>query len=278
MEPVSLDVDGIQRVEAPDGSWEMVTRPPHPQLRHTVRRYVGYWENASTLVRRREVPIAGVPVVVSWGEPLRRIDGAGGKYRSFVAGMSARSVVVEHDGRQAGVEVVLTPVGASVVLAMPLGELTDQMVPLDAVLGGGAQQLTDRLAVAEDWRMRFAILDGALRRRLENGTQLPMPIIAAARRLAESGGRMRMDALAADVGWSRRHLARVFTELVGLPPKATAQIHRFERATELLTSAGSVGLANVAVVAGYADQSHFTREFRTMAGCTPGEWVAQTAG
>jgi AraC-like DNA-binding protein len=32
-------------------------------------------------------------------------------------------------------------------------------------------------------------------------------------------------------------------------------------------------LGEVAVSAGYADQAHLTREWRALAGCTPGEWV-----
>jgi AraC-like DNA-binding protein len=79
-------------------------------------------------------------------------------------------------------------------------------------------------------------------------------------------------ALAAEVGWSRKHLAARFHEQVGLAPKALARVIRFRRALRLLDAPGAPR-SDVALRCGYYDQAHFNRDFRAFTGTTPGAWL-----
>jgi AraC-like DNA-binding protein len=76
--------------------------------------------------------------------------------------------------------------------------------------------------------------------------------------------------LAAELGWSRRHLAVRVHEELGMPPKALARVLRFERAVERLRAGDD--LAALALDAGYYDQAHFNRDFRAFAGATPTDY------
>ena len=84
--------------------------------------------------------------------------------------------------------------------------------------------------------------------------------------LEASGGRMRVDALAAALGCSRRHLVNRFSADIGAPPKLAARLIRFEAARRRL---GSAPLARVAADCGFADQAHLAREFSALAGVPP---------
>ncbi len=96
----------------------------------------------------------------------------------------------------------------------------------------------------------------------------PRPDVARAlARLVATDGSLRIAALAAELGCSRRHLSASFHSELGLAPKAYARILRFRRATALLDR--GVGLARLAVESGYADQPHLNREFRALGGRTP---------
>src|SRR5204863_6694413 len=88
-------------------------------------------------------------------------------------------------------------------------------------------------------------------------------------------GRTSVTALAAHVGWSRRHLTSRFTAEFGLGPKAVIRVVRFEYACELFLTRPGKSLAEIAVNAGYYDQSHLTREWSELAGCTPTAWLAE---
>jgi len=81
-------------------------------------------------------------------------------------------------------------------------------------------------------------------------------------------GAVRVDAAADAAGLSSRQLGRVFSEQVGLSPKAAARLLRFERAMHLIR-ASDASLADIAFDAGYADQPHLTRDFQALAGASP---------
>jgi AraC-like DNA-binding protein len=50
---------------------------------------------------------------------------------------------------------------------------------------------------------------------------------------------------------------------------------RFERVTAHLRRQPRARLADVAAAAGFADQSHLTREFQSIAGCSPRQWMTE---
>jgi AraC-like DNA-binding protein len=83
------------------------------------------------------------------------------------------------------------------------------------------------------------------------------------------GGSGRVDAVARELGVSRRYLQQGFRRQIGLPPAAVARIARLQRAIHRL-SQGSA-LLPAAVDSGYADQPHLNRSMRAMTGLTPGE-------
>ena len=90
-----------------------------------------------------------------------------------------------------------------------------------------------------------------------------------------SGGGIEVNALAREVGWSRRHLTQQFQRELGLSPKVVGRVVRFDRARRLLTRPARPGLAAVAATCGYFDQAHLTREFRELAGMSPTTWLAE---
>lgn len=67
---------------------------------------------------------------------------------------------------------------------------------------------------------------------------------------------------------SEFHLLRVFRSAVGLPPHAYIIQKRVDHARRLLLT--GLPIADVALEAGFADQSHFTRAFKRIVGVTPG--------
>lgn len=69
------------------------------------------------------------------------------------------------------------------------------------------------------------------------------------------------------------HFTRVFADTYGLPPHAYLMQLRIHRAKALL--AGGQTIAEVALAAGFSDQSHLTRLFKRYAGLTPGQYRAR---
>jgi AraC-like DNA-binding protein len=72
-------------------------------------------------------------------------------------------------------------------------------------------------------------------------------------------------------GVSETHVIRSFTQWVGMPPPAYLLGVKVEKAKALILRGTS--LSEVALSAGFADQSHFTRHFKRTTGQTPGHYA-----
>lgn len=189
-----------------------------------------------------------------------------------------RSVAIHHDGRQQGVRVSLTPLGARAVYGMPAAELAHRLVPLEELLGALGVELVDRLRAATTCAARFTALDELLLRAVGRGAggdrlcRIRPEVAEAWRRLVAGRGRVQVGAVAAELGWSRRHLTERFRGEVGLSPKTFARVLRFEHAHEWAAARNPLPWADVATISGYADQAHLVRDWREFTGRSPTAW------
>jgi AraC-like DNA-binding protein len=257
---------------------ELVRHSPAPGLRRYVRAYVGYAARTGTPTRHREPAGVGVALVFGLGAQLKVLDPLAPELPvrclgSFFVGLDDRCAIVEHDRDTWGVEVQLTPLAARIVVRAPMSALSRRIVDLDDLLGGEARQLEERLMDADTWAERFEVVEAALGKRLLAAVPPPADVDWAWRRLTR-GGPVRISALAAELGCSRKHLAARFREHIGLPPSLVVRIVRFRRALELLSSPHTT-IADVAHDCGYYDQAHLDRDFREFASTTPTGYVAE---
>lgn len=263
----------MQHARAADSSWEAVVAVPSPALRGHVRRLVGYREDRGDRFVRTELPTPLVHLVLSCG-PTIDVDGFG-RRGSFVVGMDDRPATTAHDGRQDGIQLSLSPVAARAVLGLPAGAILRDVVEVDDALGGWGRELVARLGETEGWAERFAIAERALVARVRDAPA-PSPLVAGTwAALAGSRGRAPIAQVARELGWSRRHLSERFAAEVGLTPKATARLLRFDHARELLAGRPDLTLAEVAAACGFADQAHMANEVRAHVGTTPRQLRAQ---
>jgi AraC-like DNA-binding protein len=87
---------------------------------------------------------------------------------------------------------------------------------------------------------------------------------------AHSAENISLHQLADLAGLSPYYLTRLFTRVEGLPPHAYLTQVRIGRAKAFIRQ--GMSLSEVAVAAGFTDQSHFTRHFKRLIGVTPGKF------
>ena len=85
---------------------------------------------------------------------------------------------------------------------------------------------------------------------------------------------IHIDELADAVGLSVFHFAKLFKRITGSSPHQYILHTRLERATELLRNT-QLSLNEIALQAGFADQSHLTNVFRRINGVTPSRFRSQ---
>ena len=140
-------------------------------------------------------------------------------------------------------------------LGLPLSELRDLRVDLGELRPELAERLPGDLAPREALRRIAAVALAA--------PPADAAVAEAARRLERP--LTRVESLADDLGLSDRQLRRRFHDAVGYGPKTLQRVLRFRR----FLAARELDLARAALEAGYADQSHLTRECTRLAGRPP---------
>lgn len=265
----------VDRHECERDRWEMVHAAPDPRLDGYVLDYCAYDERTASFTRRRELPSDRVVIIVNLGEPIRVFtDAWTDQPFGFFAGMHDTFAISETCGAQSGVQIDLSPVGAHLLLRTPMHELTGRVVALADLLGRSGSLLHEALASTPGWAAKFERLDEFFLARLDDALSPVPSVTRALGRLRASGGSVRVDTLAAELGCSRRHLVAGFREQVGVPPKTLARILRFHRAVGMMGS--GPGWAEIALSCGYYDQAHLIRDFNQFAGSSPSDFARRT--
>jgi AraC-like DNA-binding protein len=216
-------------------------------------------------------------LVVHLGHPFERIEADGQVTRQapiLFAGQLSRRLVLRPAGPIAVLGVRFHPFGAAALLRPPQHEMVGLTLGTELL---GAALRADLECVREcgpDFAAARGLVQEVLRRRLDLG-RIDRRVARATASLTR-GSPLSVEAAATEVGLTRRHLERRFLDQVGLSPKRLARIARFSRAVQTLERGGGAGRGALGAAAnGYADQAHFIREFRELAGCPPGRHLLE---
>ncbi|WP_432857122.1 AraC family transcriptional regulator [Amycolatopsis sp. CA-161197] len=177
------------------------------------------------------------------------------------------------EGRAHGLGVRFRPGCFRPFLGAPVRLLADRSVPLEDVFGGGGAEAAESVRNASGDQEMIAAVDNLLIAKQSALAPAARTAAAAVETIAEDPEITRVDQLAARAGLSARALQRLFAEHVGCTPKWAIRIYRLNDAARSLADAGSPDFADLAARLGYSDQPHFTRDFRAVTGCSPGEFA-----
>jgi AraC-like DNA-binding protein len=233
-------------------------RPAPLAARHVTCVWVQQVAQESAPYTHRTVPNGSAEVLCAIGEVPRVVGPQNGPTEEV---LPPGSVVV-------GVR--FRPGAAPSGLGLPASELVDLDLGADELWGGSAVALGEALAACASPQEAAARLEAAIVGRLADGTDLDPIAIEAVSRLLP-GRTHDVGSLTSELFISERQLRRRCQAAIGLAPKT---LHRMLRFQGFLALAGtrerpSTQLARLAAEAGYADQSHLTRESVRLTGISP---------
>ena len=149
----------------------------------------------------------------------------------------------------------LRPGAAAAVIGCPANEFRDMRVHLDSAFGVAGSRIAESLLGATTPAQRMSMLADVMAEYLADTD----PVVDRP-----------VSALAADIGLSERQLRRRFEAAVGYGPKRLGRVFRFQRLLDLVhASHGRAGWSQLAIAAGYADQSHMINECLVLTGGPP---------
>jgi len=255
---------------------------PWPSLAHavqclwTLEGYLGSGSRDAQPV----LPDGRAELILHFGHPFDRVSDNGhvdAQAAALFAGQIDGQLLLRPSGTVSVLGVRFRPDGAAAFVRVPQHDLFGETLDLYAVLPGLAQDLadvrnmvstaTEAIGIVQSRLVPFCCLD-----RIDAHVRL------AVDRIGRHRGRVSIDALAVHVGVTRRHLERRFRDQVGISPKRLARLARFQHALGLIDRPDSRRQgAQTAATCGYADQSHFVREFRELTGHSPDAYLLTRA-
>lgn len=161
----------------------------------------------------------------------------------------------------------LQPAAAAQFFGVDPIALVDSFVPISL-----PDDVLESLRSAETWEHMARIADTWLTR-LTADRSFDDPVAREASRLRMLHGIIPVQEMADAAGLSLRHFQRRFRQLTGLNPKHYARICRIGHVVHRKELEPQAPWTALAQEAGYADQSHFIRDFKLLTGTLPSEFL-----
>ena len=193
---------------------------------------------------------------------------------SWISGQHTQPILIEAAQNSSMIGLRFRPGGAYPFFNFPISELNDSVTDLDAVLGQSIHQIRERLLDVSTPELKFSILEGFLQERCRNGFEPDRAVHFILDRLVTCPDHAMIRSLAEKTGLSQRQVLRRFNDRVGLQPKTMARILRFQKVLQRVQRAKSVSWSFIANECGYFDQAHFIRDFHSLSGMNPSQYLA----
>jgi AraC-like DNA-binding protein len=242
---------------------------PAPALQPYIEKYVVYENEHDALVK----VLPGTQIVMGFQFSGRVALQDAGQERwlstAGVTGVPDTFRFFRYQPQTTTLLVYFRPWGAAMFLPMPMHELHGHSIALADVLPPAlVRETEEQMAATDDTTGKARVIDTLLIQLLHD-KPVDRLVQEALHQIISSTGNERIGTIAQKLHISQRQLERRFRAVAGTSPKQFASLVRFQY---LLKAKPQPSLTALGYEAGYADQSHFIREFERYTGVKPGEY------
>lgn len=158
-----------------------------------------------------------------------------------------------------------------------INETIDTHIPLEKIFPAVTSCFTEKMASAVSFLQRIYIFEKFLNRILTHYTPIPFQHKRLLNRISDFSDSSAPNTTGKLISseFSSRHVQRLCVKYVGIPPKLLVRISRYQKTLHILNMNPSINQSDLAMEMGYADQSHFIKEFKRFQNATPIEFLSQ---
>ncbi|QKS60235.1 AraC family transcriptional regulator [Paenibacillus barcinonensis] len=193
--------------------------------------------------------------------------------KTFFFGPSDRKFTYSIHGKGLVFGVKFKPGGFFPFLQAPVSGLYGKPMDVSRLLGVSAASLEDVLLgdilIEEKAKHMDQILSACLPAE-DREANLIYDIV---QHIEQNRDILRVDELSTRFNLHTRKLQRLFNQYVGLSPKTVIQLYRLQNAAECIEHGFPCDLGRLSQDLGYHDQSHFIKDFKSIIGSTPEEYM-----
>jgi AraC-like DNA-binding protein len=155
-----------------------------------------------------------------------------------------------------------------------ISEMKDKHFDLSDFWGNNANILHDQLSETDLLNSKIAVIESYLNKIKSQKMEVNLFVENTINEMMNQNGNICIKKICSENNFTTRHLEKLFLNNVGLSPKIVSRIYQFQYALKLMKH-NSKSLTSLGLDAGYFDQSHFIKNFKDFAACTPSQYVKE---
>ncbi|WP_299465190.1 helix-turn-helix domain-containing protein [uncultured Microscilla sp.] len=192
--------------------------------------------------------------------------------QAWLSGLHRHYISISAHQRSAMLVVQFKPAGAYPFLHFPLHKITGKIVDATELWGNELAQLRQRLLDQSVSSALFEAIYGWLRQKFDPRKLAPLELYNVLQALEQAPVTNHQQAVEGYPN-TQKHLIDQFKKYVGLTPKYYHRILRFQEILKRIQHQEKITWADITYHCGYADQSHFIKEFKHFSGFNPSEFI-----
>jgi AraC-like DNA-binding protein len=190
-----------------------------------------------------------------------------------IIGIHTRPYEVQFRNRVRTFGIRFKPEGIYNLFAIPASLFSHRFEDMELVLGSHFRDYCSKLREADNLMQKLDLTHNYLMSQLHNHQPEKTYLNRAADLIRMAGSTAKVEDLPSKVYISRRQLEREFRDKIGLTPKQYMRIARLNEINRYLQSGSELNFSHLSMEAGFADQAHLCREFKTFTGIPPAKFM-----
>jgi len=216
-------------------------------------------------------PDGGMGIILNFGDPLI-YDGEEINTIGFMDGIHTKTRQLSMTGHIDAIGIRFNPGGASHFLSIPLFEIQNSNIDLNDLAQSQLLELCHEEKERNPEGDILNFIDNFLLGIRNTPLRSDVLIQTVIDRIKINQGNALIAETIQDIGKSHRQIERLFKRCVGMTPKKYARIIRVENARKQLKNK-SCSYTEVGEFAGFYDQAHFIKEFKSIIGLSPTDYL-----
>ena len=253
---------------------------PAPALRPYIKGFYFYASDTATPFEDIVFPSGAMEIIFNLGDGSWKVREDNSFYTTpaiEVWGQITKPLAIRSLGKNRMPGIRFFPHSAAYFFSDNIAELNNKIIDGADLFGPVLSSLHERLLGTSDLSGRIMLLEDYLLDRLAVSEKKHAKIKfigEIADHLKSHCNNERLTSVSIRNNISTRRLSQLFSQYTGLAPKLFSKINRFQYSLNLI-NAHDQKLTSIAYDAGYFDQSHFIREFKSFTGVTPTSFSSQ---
>jgi AraC-like DNA-binding protein len=242
-----------------------------------LKRYIEYFwiveSEDSFPVVQKIIPDGFTEVIFHYGDPyeinIRKAWEV--QPKSVVAGQIKKFFFLKNTGRSKVVGIKFKPAALAQIFGLDMGLITDNVIALQECQNDNLTALGLKVRGLSNYDSAIQVISNYLDELIPEHKVGELAIERAVGMIFQTKGIISVNELCKKLFLTERQLERTFKFYIGLSPKFYSRVIRFHQIFKLMKEQDKSWIS-LALEAGYYDQSHFIRNFKSFTGDDPTQY------